>query len=298
VATTARGICRVSLGSDAQELEAGLAAEFPAAELRRDRGALNAAVAVLLRYLDGRAEPLDLPLDVRATAFQRRVWEALRRIPTAPPALTPRSRGPSPSRPPLAPWRAPVPPTRGARHPLPPGRAGRRWARRVPLGGRAQACTVGTGASGHDQLGMRGLVARLRGNVYVPAMALSSPAFRAVATCVVPEAVRLDAAQWDEMEAIVARAIAARSRSVQRQLTLFLILLEWLPLLRYARRLSRLDPARRANFPRPAAARSPAAPEARVLGVRTLILMGYYGRPAAATDIGYRADAGGWEVRR
>ena len=81
VATTARGICRVSLGRDAQELEAGLAAEFPAAELRRDRAALAAAVAVLLRYLDGRAEPLDLPLDVRATAFQRRVWEALRRIP-------------------------------------------------------------------------------------------------------------------------------------------------------------------------------------------------------------------------
>jgi len=81
VATTARGICRVSLGSDAQQLEAGLAAEFPAAELHRDRAALAAALAVLLRYLDGRAEPLDLPLDVRATAFQRRVWEALRRIP-------------------------------------------------------------------------------------------------------------------------------------------------------------------------------------------------------------------------
>src|SRR6266478_4342006 len=81
VATTARGICRVSLGSDAQQLEAGLAAEFPAAELHRDRAALAAALAVLLGYLDGRAEPLDLPLDVRATAFQRRVWEALRRIP-------------------------------------------------------------------------------------------------------------------------------------------------------------------------------------------------------------------------
>src|SRR5216110_795175 len=66
VAATPRGICRVSLGSGADDLEAGLAAEFPAA---------------LLRYLDGRAEPLDLPLDVRATAFQRRVWEALRRIP-------------------------------------------------------------------------------------------------------------------------------------------------------------------------------------------------------------------------
>src|SRR6266704_1123978 len=63
-------------------------------------------------------------------------------------------------------------------------------------------------------------------------MTLSSPVFRAVATCVVPEASRLDAAQWDEMAAIVARAIAARPRAMQRQLTLFLILLEWFPLVR------------------------------------------------------------------
>jgi len=121
---------------------------------------------------------------------------------------------------------------------------------------------------------------------------------RAVATCVVPEAGRLDATQWGELEAIVARAVAARPRAVQRQLALFLTLLEWLPLLRYGRRLSRLD----------------AAPRARVLdllqrapmlllrrgfwGVRTLILMGYYGRPAAAAAIGYRADARGWEARR
>src|SRR5438876_1093355 len=79
-------------------------------------------------------------------------------------------------------------------------------------------------------------------------MTLSSPAFRAVATCVVPEASRLDAAQWDEMEAIVAGAIAARPRAVQRQLALFLILVEWFPLLRYGRRLSRLDPAGRTKF--------------------------------------------------
>ncbi len=81
VAATPRGICRVGLGSDAAELEAGLAAEFPAAALRRDRGALAASVGAILRYLDGHAQALDLPLDVRATAFQRRVWEALRRIP-------------------------------------------------------------------------------------------------------------------------------------------------------------------------------------------------------------------------
>jgi len=81
VATTARGICRVSLGTGVEELKKGLRTEFPAAELRRDRGALATAIAALLRYLDGAMEPLDLPLDVRATAFQRRVWEALRRIP-------------------------------------------------------------------------------------------------------------------------------------------------------------------------------------------------------------------------
>ena len=129
-------------------------------------------------------------------------------------------------------------------------------------------------------------------------MTLSSPAFRAVATCVVPEASRLDAAQWDEMAAIVARAIAARPRAMQRQLALFLILLEWFPLVRYGRRLSRLDPARRTKF-LDRLQRSPLLLLRRGFwGVRTLVLMGYYGRPAAAAEIGYRADARGWEARR
>src|SRR3989442_10977754 len=129
-------------------------------------------------------------------------------------------------------------------------------------------------------------------------MTLSSPAFRAVATCVVPEASRLDAAQWDEMDAIVAEVIAARPRAVQRQLALFLILLEWFPLLRYGRRLSRLDPARRTKF-LDQLQRAPMLLLRRGFwGVRTLVLMGYYGRPAAAAEIGYRADARGWEARR
>ncbi len=129
-------------------------------------------------------------------------------------------------------------------------------------------------------------------------MTLSSPVFRAVATCVVPEASRLAAAQWDEMEGIVARAIAARPRAVQRQLALFLMVLEWLPLLRYARRLSRLDTARRTKF-LDRLQRSPLLLLRRGFwGVRTLSLMGYYGRPAAAAEIGYRADARGWEARR
>ena len=100
------------------------------------------------------------------------------------------------------------------------------------------------------------------------------------------------------MEAIVARAVAARPRAVQRQLVLFLILLEWVPLLRYARRLSRLDPARATKF-LDRLQRAPILLLRRGFwGVRTLILMGYYGRPAAAAEIGYRADARGWEARR
>ena len=127
---------------------------------------------------------------------------------------------------------------------------------------------------------------------------MTPPVFRVVATCVVPEAGGLDAAQWDEMAAIVARAIAARPRALQRQLALFFTLLEWLPLLRYGRRLSRLDAGRRARV-LDRLQRAPVLLLRRGFwGVRTLILMGYYGRPAAAAAIGYRADPRGWEARR
>lgn len=129
-------------------------------------------------------------------------------------------------------------------------------------------------------------------------MTLPSPVLWAVATCVVPEAGQLESTEWDEVKAIVARAVAARPRAVQRQLALFLILLEWLPLLRYARRLSRLDPGRRTQF-LDRVQRSPLLLVRRGFwGVRTLILMGYYGRPAAAAEIVYCADPRGWEARR
>lgn len=122
--------------------------------------------------------------------------------------------------------------------------------------------------------------------------------FRAVAITVVPEAAQLDAADWSELEGIVAKAIAARPPRLRRQLALLQRCLEWAPLFRYGRRLSRLDPARRAAF-------LGAVQRSRLLilrrgvwGLRTLILMGYYGRPAAAAAIGYRADPRGWEARK
>ena len=82
VAATERGVCRVSLGDNAAALEAELVAEFPGARVVQDKsGKLEGWVGAILAYLDGREPHLDLPLDIRATAFQRRVWQELQRIP-------------------------------------------------------------------------------------------------------------------------------------------------------------------------------------------------------------------------
>jgi len=82
VAATGKGVCFVSLGARDDELEAALGSEFPRAdEIVRDEGAIASALEVLLRYLDGTAPHAALPLDVRATAFQRRVWQELLAIP-------------------------------------------------------------------------------------------------------------------------------------------------------------------------------------------------------------------------
>ena len=87
VATTTRGICSVTLGSNDHELEQRLAAEFPLAGKERvDAGreewldAVIARIASELGWSDAAAPALP-PLDVAATAFQWRVWEALTRIP-------------------------------------------------------------------------------------------------------------------------------------------------------------------------------------------------------------------------
>ena len=54
---------------------------FYAADIIRDDNGLGEWVSEVLNYLQGWQPHLDLPLDIRATAFQRRVWEELRRIP-------------------------------------------------------------------------------------------------------------------------------------------------------------------------------------------------------------------------
>jgi AraC family transcriptional regulator of adaptative response/methylated-DNA-[protein]-cysteine methyltransferase len=81
VAATERGVCAIHFGDGEAELEAVLRDEFPSAEVRRNRSAVNRWLEALLHHLRGPEIPLELPLDIRATAFQKKVWDHLRDIP-------------------------------------------------------------------------------------------------------------------------------------------------------------------------------------------------------------------------
>lgn len=81
IAATGRGICKISLGANVRALERELRSEFAAATCLRDERALHAFQKTLSRYLAGGNPDLALPLDIRATAFQRKVWNILRAIP-------------------------------------------------------------------------------------------------------------------------------------------------------------------------------------------------------------------------
>ena len=81
VAATERGVCFVSLGDADETLEAALRGDYHAAELVRDDEGLGETVQAILAYIAGIRPRLNLPLDIQGTAFQWRVWEALRAIP-------------------------------------------------------------------------------------------------------------------------------------------------------------------------------------------------------------------------
>jgi AraC family transcriptional regulator, regulatory protein of adaptative response / methylated-DNA-[protein]-cysteine methyltransferase len=81
VAASARGVCAILLGDDAATLRADLGRRFPRARLARGDRAFEAIVARVVACIETPRLGLDLPLDVRGTAFQHRVWRALRDIP-------------------------------------------------------------------------------------------------------------------------------------------------------------------------------------------------------------------------
>lgn len=80
VAWTKRGLCSVKIGDSEKAATASLRAEFPNAALER-APEVSSFAAAMLEHVTGDRREIDLPLDIRATAFQLRVWRALKQIP-------------------------------------------------------------------------------------------------------------------------------------------------------------------------------------------------------------------------
>lgn len=81
VATTDTGICAILLGDDPATLLRDLEDRFPQARLLGGDAALEQLTAQVIDVIEAPGQDLDLPLDPRGTAFQQRVWQALREIP-------------------------------------------------------------------------------------------------------------------------------------------------------------------------------------------------------------------------
>ncbi len=81
VARSERGLCAILLGDAPEPLVRDLQDRFPRAQLQPGDAAFETTVATVIGFVEAPALGLDLPLDVRGTAFQQRVWEALRGVP-------------------------------------------------------------------------------------------------------------------------------------------------------------------------------------------------------------------------
>jgi hypothetical protein len=117
--------------------------------------------------------------------------------------------------------------------------------------------------------------------------------FLAVACRVVPEVAALSAEGRSTLTAIVDRALQDRPAGVRRQFALFLGVIRWLPAIRWGKTFDRLDESRRDRF----LGWLQECPSRKLRqgfwGLKTLVFMGYYGRPEAGSEIGYatRRDA-------
>jgi AraC family transcriptional regulator of adaptative response/methylated-DNA-[protein]-cysteine methyltransferase len=81
VAATERGVSAVYLGDAQNKLVAELRREYPRAEISPAAGSAQRWVREIVERMEGKPAQVDLPLDLQATAFQRRVWQELQRIP-------------------------------------------------------------------------------------------------------------------------------------------------------------------------------------------------------------------------
>ena len=122
------------------------------------------------------------------------------------------------------------------------------------------------------------------------------PVFRAIVATIVPEATQLDERNWKQVESLVENMLDQRPATLARQIRVFLHSIEWLPALRYGRRFSALDAAQQARALAYLQDHPIELVRVGFWGLRTLALLGYYGRPEGAQAIGYAASARGWEA--
>ena len=144
-----KGVCAIHFGDDPDALVRDLQDRFPKARLVGGDEGFEQLVAQVVGLVEAPAHGLDLPLDVRGTAFQQRVWQALREIPMRVDRDLCRDRRAHRRAQGGAGGRAGLrgQPDRG-RHPVPPRGAHRRRAVGLPLGRRAQARPARAGGGG------------------------------------------------------------------------------------------------------------------------------------------------------
>jgi O-6-methylguanine DNA methyltransferase len=82
VARSVRGVCAILIGSEDRQLVADLAARFPENRLVPGQRKVEGELKKILRFIENPAAGLDLDLEIHGTPFQRRVWDALRAIPS------------------------------------------------------------------------------------------------------------------------------------------------------------------------------------------------------------------------
>lgn len=120
--------------------------------------------------------------------------------------------------------------------------------------------------------------------------------FRAVVTTVVPDATQLDETGWLALEELVEDALAMRPVALRKQLQLFLRVIEWLPVARYGRTFTALKDERRVRVLAYLHDHSVERIRCGFWGLRTLALLGFYGRAEGARAVGYAPDRRGWEA--
>jgi len=81
VAATPKGVCAVFMGDTDSVVESALTKEYPRADLYRTNSGLQKWVSAILNYFAGQQANLNLPLDIQASTFQRRVWKEIQAIP-------------------------------------------------------------------------------------------------------------------------------------------------------------------------------------------------------------------------